>query len=160
MYAFNNVTAGWQPRAPIPFQANHMSFVTAKDGKGVERHFFVGGQEAEDEESGNIMSHYEYDASLNVWTERQPLPFPRGHTSSSTRPVSCGYIMIGGTTNGWSRVPDVSFYGIDTNTWTKIGELPFGINTPVCDINRATNMLYCESGGATFPYSHKRQMVL
>jgi Kelch motif len=160
MYSFDKSTAGWVARAPIPFKANHMSSTTAKDGSGVEHHFFVGGQEAENEAYGNVVHHYEYDAINDQWLPRQSLPYPRGHASASTIPFGCGYLVIGGTTNGWQRTPDVTYYDIATDAWTKIGELPFGINTPICDINRVTNMLYCESGGLNFAFSWKRQVLI
>jgi Galactose oxidase, central domain len=153
-------SAGWIARAPIPYTANHMSFVTAKDGEGNERHFFSGGQDKENEPGDNKVDHFEYIPSNNKWTRRKDLPFPCGHTSSSTRPFGCGYLVIGGTEVDWNRRSDVTFYNIATDTWTKLGDLPHKLNTPICDINHNTNTLYCENGLLTENFSYKRQINL
>jgi hypothetical protein len=47
MFNLSNTELGWAAKAPIPFAAYHMSFVTAHDDKGNERHYFVGGQVGE-----------------------------------------------------------------------------------------------------------------
>jgi hypothetical protein len=164
MYSFANPSAGWVAKAPMPYKGNHLSFVTATDGEGNERHFFCGGQAQENESGGNKVDHYEYIPSSDTWIKHKDMPFPRGHTSSSTRPFGCGYLVIGGTDVGLNKRSDVTFYNIATDTWTKIGDLPNGLNTPVCDINRNTNTgfstLYCETGYVSGSFSYKRQIAL
>jgi N-acetylneuraminic acid mutarotase len=143
----------------MPYTGNHLSFVTAKDANGNERHYFSGGQEQENEYDGNKVDHYEYIPATDTWVRRQNLPMSRGHTSSSTRPIGCGYIVVGGCTNA-ERLNDVTYYDIATDTWTKIGELPVRVNTPVCDIHRPSNTLYCETGYVTGKLSFMVQMAV
>jgi N-acetylneuraminic acid mutarotase len=159
-YSFTNPDAAWIPKAPIPFLGNHISSVTALDSAGVEHHYFFGGQEEENEYNGNNDNHYEYIVAADKWVARQALPFPRGHASASTRSYGCGYLVLGGCTNGGVKVSDVTYYSIATDTWTKIGDLPMGINTPVCDINTVTNTIYCETGSLGSTFSHYRQISL
>ena len=44
MYSFDNPEAGWVSKADIPFHANHMSYTTAIDFTGKEKHYFLAGQ--------------------------------------------------------------------------------------------------------------------
>jgi hypothetical protein len=155
MYSFRALGAKWVRKAPIPYRANHISFVTTKDALGRDRHFFVGGQEQENEASGNMRNHYEYVVSNDTWIPRMPLPIPRGHASSSTRAVGCGYLVAGGTTNGKVKLSDISYYHVPTNNWTVgIGQLPNAINTPVCDV-ASDGQWYCESGFVNRKFSYK-----
>jgi hypothetical protein len=160
VYSFANATAGWVKKANIPFIANHMSSVTAKDITGKEHHYFFGGQMGANETDGNVADNYEWDAQNETWIKQAPMLFPRGHTAASTRAISCGFIIAGGTTNGngtLNKTKDISYYDIPSNTWTKIGDLPGGINTPVCDIKGGT--IFCESGYATGSFSYKNQIA-
>jgi hypothetical protein len=159
MYALNDTAAGWVPKAPIPFHGNHVSFVTAKDDNGRERHYILGGQHAEDEVNNNRSENFEYDAINDVWIARHPLPVPRGHAASSTRAISCGYVVAAGTTNGGKKCSDVSYYDIPTDTWTSIGSLPKAIKTPVCDLG-PDHTMYCESGFDEQWFSFKRKIVV
>jgi hypothetical protein len=159
-YSFDAPNDGWIPKAVIPFKGNHISFVTTKDSQGRERHYFSGGQREENEYNGNNDDHYEYIVANDTWVKRQSLPMPRGHASSSTRAHGCGYLVIGGCTNGGQHLSDVTYYSVETDSWVKIGALPEGLNTPVCDINRNTNMLHCETGYVSKGFSFKRQISL
>jgi len=161
MYSFNNPGAGWVQKASTIFKANHMQFVTAIDPNGAERHYFVGGQEGEDEANGNIGDLAEYNFEANQWTKRADMPIPRSHATSSTRAYGCGFLIITGTTNGASRTPDVSYYEPATDTWTKIGDVPGnGLNTPVCDINTVDGQdwLFCETGWVATDWSYKMRI--
>jgi Galactose oxidase, central domain len=144
MYEFDN--PGWQVMADIPFLSNHMSYVSTEDASGKPRHYFVGGQIGENEFTGNVADNYEWDAIGEKWIKRQAMPFARGHASSSTTAVPCGYIIAGGSTNGFRKTMDISHYDIASNSWTKIGELPVALNTPVCAIDFVAGMYYCETG--------------
>jgi Kelch motif len=144
MYSLSNPSAGWVAKTPMPFKANHMSSVTAIDATGRERHYFSSGQLAENEPNGNNVEHYEYDAVKDLWTKRKFMTLPRGHAASSTRPIGCGFIMVAGCTNGGQKVADISYYDTQSDTWTKIGDLPSNLNTPVCFISE--NTLYCDTG--------------
>lgn len=103
-------------------------------------------QVGENEYTGNIDDNYEFDAVEEKWIKRQNMPFTRGHASSSTTAVPCGYIIAGGSTNEYGKTKDITFYDITSNRWTKIGELPNALNTPVCAIDYAAGMYYCETG--------------
>jgi hypothetical protein len=158
MYSLSNPTAGWIAKAPMPFHANHMSSVTAIDAAGKQRHYFTGGQKGEDEHDGNVVEHFEYDAIKDVWIKRKFMTIPRSHAASSTRAIGCGFIMVAGCTNGGQKIADISYYDTVTDTWTKIGDLPSAINTPVCDISGRT--LYCDSGWDTGKFSRKAGITL
>jgi len=157
-YSLSNPEAGWIKKADIPYHANHMSFVTAKDENGKERHFFVGGQIDENEYSGNVKMHYEWDSIDEKWIKRADMPFTRGHASSSTRPIACGYIIAGGSTNEFGMTKDVSYYDIPSDMWIKIGEVPQQVNTPVCDIRG--EYFYCESGNPWSKLSFRRPIIV
>lgn len=66
----------------------------------------------------------------------------------------------------FAQTSDISFYdpldGPD-GKWTKIGDLPWAINTPVCDISLDLNgqdWLYCETGNVYGTYSYRRKINL
>ena len=121
MYSLSNPEAGWVEKMDIPYLTNHMSHgkqtrrhcsdrflrylilhskVTALDQIGRERHFFLAGQVGGNERHGNYDDNYEWDLDTESWIERQSMPFARGHASSSTNPVNCGFLIAAGTTNG------------------------------------------------------------
>ena len=83
--------------------------------------------------------------------------FARGHTSSSTVGYGCGFLLAGGALNGHLKTPDISYYGIDTNSWTSIGNLTRDdVNTPVCDIARFpgdNDWLYCITGPISLDFA-------
>jgi hypothetical protein len=158
LYNLSNPSTGWVVRAPIPFHANHMSFVTAIDAIGKERHYFTGGQMGENEPDGNQAAHFEYDAINDQWFERHFMTIPRSHAASSTRAIGCGFIMVAGCTNGGVKIADISYYDIPTDTWTSIGNLSDAINTPVCDIG--SGVLYCDTGWDSGRFSKKIGIAL
>lgn len=158
MYSLNNPSSGWIAKAPMPFHANHMSAVTAKDSNGIERHYWTGGQLEENEHDGNISEHYEYDAVNNVWIARTFMSIPRSHHASSTRAVGCGFIVVAGCTNGGQKMSDISYYDTVSDTWTKLGDLSSSINTPVCDIGN--NVLFCDTGWDSGLFSKKIGIVV
>ena len=156
-YSLQHPEAGWVPKADIPFKGNHMNFVTAKDEAGKERHYFFGGQQGDNEETGNTDEVYEYNAVDDVWTLRQSMPFPLGHAAATARAIGCGFIVAGGRLNdGLSKA--ILYYDIPTNTWTNIGDLTQEIHTNVCVI--ANGVLRCETGWATGNFSWKRSIAL
>jgi hypothetical protein len=136
-----------------------MMAVTTKDGSGKERHYAFGGQKKEDECNGNYALLYEYDAIANVWIRRQDMLIPRAHGSESTIPIGCGFLLVAGNSNGCAIISDVTYYNVATDTWTNIGNLPSSLNTPVCDINRNTDVMYCETGKIGAKNSYYRQII-
>jgi len=70
-----NMGAGWIGKTDIPFDSNHMSFVTSMDETLTERHFFVGGQVGENEYTGNIKDNYEYDVGSDTWIKLRNMPY-------------------------------------------------------------------------------------
>lgn len=157
MYSINNPSAGWVSKTNIPFHGNHMNFVTAYDSSGKERHYFFGGQDADNEHTGNTATMYEYVTTTDTWIPRTSMPFPRGHSAAASRAVSCGFIVAGGRTNT-GLTSDITYYDIANNTWSLVGNLPVEIHTNVCVVVRG--MLRCETGWAEGTFSAQRQMTV
>lgn len=152
----NDVSSGWQIKPIIPYKGNHIGSVTVQY-KGMDRHYFVGGQLGEQEKSKNLNTMYEWIRSNTTWSKRTSLPIPRGHFSSSIIPYKeCGFIIVGGRTNEY-QFSEITYYDIELNNWTKIGDLPYKLNTPVCDI--INNMLYCQTGSIEQEFSWRRQII-
>lgn len=131
------------------------SYVSAYDNIGIEHHYFLGGQEGENEQNGNFNNVVEYDAGS--WTPRADKPFARGHASSSTLAYGCGLIIMAGATNGGGKTStsDISYYSIPDDQWFKIGDLPESHNTPCCVVYTdpsSVDWLHCESPDG---FSHK-----
>lgn len=137
-YNFDNPSAGWVNLGACPYNANHISAVTAFDQSGNERHYFLGGQIGKDECRSNLNHVYEWNAVTAKWTQRANIPFPRGHAPSSVVPIGCGFVMAGGSINSrtgcYAQTSDISFYNIETNSWKSIGNLSNTVNAPVCAI--------------------------
>jgi Malectin domain len=162
MYSIDNPSAGWVRKADLPYAANHMMAVTAKDSNGKERHYAFGGQYRENECCGNYAFNYEYDPMKDEWIRRADLPATRAHGTGSTHGFGCGFITVAGNTNGAeiTKISNVTYYDIGANTWTEVGNVPHELNTPICDINRNTNVMYCETGVLWTSRSFKRQLLL
>jgi N-acetylneuraminic acid mutarotase len=158
----DNLSAGWTRRADCPYKGNHVSHVTAYY-QGTPHYFWAGGQLEQNESKGNQDDLVEWDQSSKTWIKRADMLFARGHASSSTVAYGCGFIMIGGAINTGTKTSDISYYGVDSNKWTKIGDLPFKMNTPVCDIVRnvaGSDWIYCQTGQIGGVYSWKRRISL
>lgn len=139
-YQLSKPGLGWVTSTPLPYLANHLSYVTHTDDRGTERHFFMGGQVGENECCSNFASNFEFIASTESWVERASMPIARGHTTSSTRAIGCGFITAGGSidsgTTMKARTDDISYYDIPSNTWTMgIGTIPKATATPIVDIH-------------------------
>jgi hypothetical protein len=147
----NNGT--WVSQPDIPYMGNHISFVTARDENGLERHYFTGGQTAQNECCGNSKKLVEYVAGPSpYWIARHDALVTRGHASSSTRPYGCGFIVVAGTTNESGKTNSIHYYHTPNDTWYDIGTFSSTLNTPVCNIYKAgdgTDWLYCESPDST-----------
>lgn len=139
-YELHNPAAGWIEIGKCPHKANHLSAVTAFDSVGNERHFFLGGQVGKDECQRNLDKVYEWHADSMTWTQHTNIPFARGHAPSSTLPISCGFVMAGGSVNSpsgcFNQTADISYYDIERSTWTSIGNLSNKVNSPVCSIGK------------------------
>jgi Kelch motif len=158
-FELNDPKSGWVASAPFPYLANHLSYVTHADRFGTERHFFLGGQVGEYECCSNFGLNFEFIASTETWVRRSSMPLPRGHASSSTRAIGCGFIIAGGSVNSENsfknRTDDISYYDIPTNTWTTgIGSLPERIATPIVDIHKNGYMYFV----AGLPSNGQRQI--
>jgi N-acetylneuraminic acid mutarotase len=156
-YSLKNPKAGWVAKADIPFEGNHMNFVTATDDKGMVHHFYFGGQHGDHEEDQNTDEMYEYNAVSDVWTKKASVPNPLGHAAASARAIGCGFIVAGGRTNN-GLTDAIMYYDIPTNKWTTIGTLTNEIHTNVCAIGN--NMLRCETGWATGHFSWNRGIIV
>jgi len=61
----------------------------------------------------------------------------------------------------YEQIKNMSYYDPLADSWTKIGDLPKGINTPVCDFSLRINghdWMYCESGDPHTKFSFKRKI--
>lgn len=145
--------ANWVQKATLPFAANHISFASGRDGNNVAHHYFMGGQESENEQTGNNKNLYEWIPSTEQWVKRADMPFERGHASSSTTAFGCGFVILAGAING-GKTSDISYYDIANDSWIKVGDMDSQPKTPVCAIN-SQDWLYCIS-----PYglNDKRQI--
>jgi hypothetical protein len=151
--ALDDMAAGWVAKAPLPYRANHVGATTVMY-QGTEKHFVVGGQNGPREADGNYDLLYEYDSAANTWTQRANIPLPTGHTSSSTIPYkNCGFFIMGGSNNCKCKTSAIYYYEISSNTWTRIGDIPEKMNTPVCSF--LGDWLYCITGRKTL----RRQLV-
>ena len=56
MLNLDNIGGGWTKKADIPYQANHISFASGVDEQGKPHHYFVGGQESENEKTGSHLN--------------------------------------------------------------------------------------------------------
>jgi N-acetylneuraminic acid mutarotase len=158
-FQLKNPSLGWVASTPIPYVANHLSYVTHMDGRGVERHFFLGGQVGEYECCTNFALNYEFIARTETWIRRASMPIPRGHATSSTRAIGCGFITAGGAINSANttkvRTDDISYYDVPTDTWTVgIGTLPRATVTPIVDIH-SNGYMYFVTG---LPNQSRRQI--
>ena len=153
-YAFDNPQSGWVASAPVPYAANHLSAVTHRNAIGQERHFFVGGQKGEYEISGNLADNFEFIPAKEEWIRRASMPLPRSHATASTRPVRCGFIIAGGSfnslTNKKNRTSNISYYDMNTNSWSSIGEAPVAMATPVVTIHPSGYMYFIDNAQQSF----------
>ena len=159
--ALHNISAGWLPSTPLPYLANHLSYVTHRDTLGNERHFVLAGQTSENECCGNLAYHYEFLPQNESWIPRASLPIPRGHAASSTRAIGCGFIIAGGSVNHPNgtdvrvRTNDVSYYDVYNDNWTTaIGTLPTIGATPIVDIHNNGYMHFVNA----VPLSERRRI--
>jgi hypothetical protein len=145
--SLDNIDAGWKDLPPIPYTGNHIGHVKATFN-GRKRYFTIGGQHTSDEGDGNKVDNYEWDNIARKWIKHADMPYGRGHISASTVPYGCGFILAGGAINGEKKTSDVTYYGIDTDSYTSIGNLPIEVNTPVCDMVYLPSgkYLYCITG--------------
>jgi Galactose oxidase, central domain len=156
MMNLNDAVPVWTEQPDLPYLSNHMSYTSAVDDFGTVRYYFVAGQIGENEATGNVNDHYEWDIATQDWLERAPMPFTRGHASSSTRGIGCGYLLAGGTTNEYGMTKDIHYYDIPTDSWHKVGNLPAALHTPVCDIDVVHRYMYCVTGKTNADFSYRR----
>jgi Galactose oxidase, central domain len=142
-FCFDDPSSGWVASTPIPYKANHQSHLTV-NFQGGQRHFFAGGQMAQNEAGGNVADVFEFVPSSETWIRRKSMPYGRGHTSTSTRAYGCGFLIAGGAINGKSltRTSDIHYYHIPSNTWTLIASLPVKKATPKVFMDEENDYLY------------------
>lgn len=134
-----NLGAGWQKRRSLSNPRNHMAGVSVGD-----RHFFVGGQHRNREDTGNQRSVDEYDFDRDVWIRRQGIPMPLGHIAVSTVEYEGGFLIVGGVQNGRRLSSRILYYDVAADAWSFIGSYPRMVQSPVCAVFQRT--LYCATG--------------
>ena len=145
-FSFDHPTIGWIASTPIPYMANHQSYVSVYF-QGRYRHYFVGGQIGENEKQGNVADLFEFIASNETWVRRASMPYGRGHTTVSTRAYGCGFLLAGGSINSpivnkLNRTDDILFYHIPSDNWTSLGVLPAKGATPKVFVDEDNDFLY------------------
>jgi hypothetical protein len=132
--ALDDIEAGWTSRANIPFRSNHVGGVTV-NYQGTEFQYVTGGQDGPRESDGNYAWLYEYNGITDTWRQLTNMTVATGHISASTVPYkNCGFFIMGGCNNVKIKTSAIYYYDIGSDTWTKIGDLPDALNSPVCDI--------------------------
>lgn len=156
--SLDDIGAGWfaKPNG-LPYAANHISYETATDGFGRKRHFIFGGQDGDDETAGNIALNFEFIEQTGSWQQKGNLTTTRSHTYTSTIPISCGFLIAGGSSNEEGMTSDVSYYDANLDFWTSIGDLPHNINSPLCEVY--DDYLYCLTGWAGSNYLSFRRAI-
>lgn len=154
-YTFAPGKNKWVASTPIPFKANHMSSVTHRDAvTNKERHFFLGGQIGENEHTGNVPDMFEFIVSTEQWVRRASMPMGRGHAMASTRPIGCGFFIASGSVNTVTavknRTSDISYYDIPTDKWTSIGNVVYGMVTPIIAVDRTGYMHHIDTNARSF----------
>ena len=142
-YSFDDPSSGWVAATPIPYKANHQSYVTVQY-QGVDRHYFAGGQLDGREIGGNVADVFEFIPSSETWVRRASMPYGRGHTATSTRAYGCGFLIAGGAINGkgYARTNQIHFYHIPSDSWTYIASLPVKKATPKVFMDEKNNNLF------------------
>jgi N-acetylneuraminic acid mutarotase len=155
----DNLDGGWNAKVDTPHLGNHLGYTTIFH-QGKERHYIMGGQRGSNEPNGNTIQLHEFDIANNTWSQHKDMLFPRGHLLTSTvKYGNCGFLIMGGAINGKQMTSDISYYSIDTNTWTKIGDLPRALNSPVCTI-AADFYIYCQGGLIREQFAVRRQITV
>jgi N-acetylneuraminic acid mutarotase len=153
-----NISAGWVGKSGTPYMANHIGSISMPY-QGVDRHYMMGGMEGYNEVSGNKNLLYEYNASDDTWIQRASMLTSASHIQASVvRYNNCGFIVVGGKTNGNNIINDVNYYDIGTNTWTKIGTTPVPVSTSVCGM--FGNSMYCQGGCFTSACNYNWRITL
>jgi hypothetical protein len=150
----SNIRDGWKTLPDLPYAGNHVGHVSA-ELNGKKRYFIMGGQKTFDEANGNVRDNYEWDNNDRKWIKRADLPDARGHFSSSSTPYGCGFLYAGGALNGHRKTDDITYYGIDSDKFQSIGDLPRDVNTPVCAVAylNTGDWLYCVTGPVSSEFS-------
>jgi N-acetylneuraminic acid mutarotase/fibronectin type 3 domain-containing protein len=112
---------GWQPRAPLPDDRNHLGAVTL--GGYI---YAVGGQFGHSETSTTLSSVYRYDPGADSWTSVASMPLPLSHQHASTVVVGGEIIVIGGEVNHYQPSEVVLAYDPDQDEWRFLTSLPAG----------------------------------
>src|SRR5205814_9758768 len=116
----DNLSLGWQSRAPMLLARNHLGAVSF-GGKI----YAIGGQLGDSEDSTNVTEVDRYDPASDSWTKVASLPAPRSHLLGNTIATSSGKIItIGGEIAHNSITSQVLQYDPQLNQWTTLTPLP------------------------------------
>jgi len=116
----DNINDGLIEKKSTTFPGNYLAMTNAQDQFGKKCNFFMGGQKGGNESLGNQVHIVDYIPSEDRWEARADMPIAHGHASWSAEPISCGFILMGGTINAKprTRTTDISYYDIASDTWT------------------------------------------
>jgi len=136
-----NPLRGWKQRASLPNARNHLA-AAELNGKI----YAIGGQDLWNELTGARDNVDAYDPKTDSWTPAAALPVARSHTSASTFSLNGKIYVVGGATNGFKTLRDVTTYDPTTNSWTAFRELTAPRLTPVA--GAIGKMLIVSTGSA------------
>lgn len=122
----SNIHLGWNSRAALPNARNHLS--TAELNGKI---YAIGGQDLWNELTGAKANVDVFDPATNTWSAAAPLPVARSHTSASTFSLNGKIYVVGGATNDFKTMRDVTVYDPTANSWTNMRSLSTARLTPV-----------------------------
>jgi N-acetylneuraminic acid mutarotase len=147
---YDPATNAWTVRAPLPVGLHHAAAVVAGN-----RLYVIGGYR----QSFLALWHpvatvYLYDAGKDAWTERKPMPTPRGALAAVE---SAGRLYAIGGYDGSGNRAEVEIYDPAADAWTAAAPLP----TPRDHLAAATvgGKIYAIGGRLNQSYARNLQTV-
>ena len=109
----------WQRRMDMIVPRNHLG-LAAYGGKL----YAFGGQNLENEDSGNLAVTEEYDPGTDTWRMLTPIPVPLGHITPGVFPSAHGIFILGGYSNQPTKhATSLVFYSPVDDEWTVLSAL-------------------------------------
>lgn len=147
---YDPATNAWTTRAPLPVGLHHAAAVVAGN-----RLYVIGGyRQAFLALWHPVATVYMYDPDKNAWTERAPMPTPRGALAVAE---SGGRLYAIGGYDGSSNKAAVEVYDPVSDTWTARSPLP----TPRDHLAATTagGKIYTIGGRVNQSYAHNLSTV-
>ncbi|MDT3776368.1 kelch repeat-containing protein [Nitrospira sp. MA-1] len=117
LQAYDPATDRWTAKAPMPIGLHHLGIGVVGGKLYVIGGYKQGGLSVWQP----VATVYAYDPAMDTWTERAPMPTPRGALSVTAHD---GKLYAIGGYDGKANSPAVEIYDPQTNTWTVRTPLP------------------------------------